>query len=330
MMELKQLKAILAIYEYGSFTAAAEALETVQSNISAHVSKLEAELNTVLVDRSTGQITPAGRIVVDCAKQVNVDIENIPKALATFEDKITGIIKIGLIGTTASWLVPWLFQQIPKRWQLLKPQYTEGTSFGLEQELLEGYLDLIITNLPTSSAEIISSPLFTEDLVLVVGTDHHLAKKRTIGMKDLEDIELLLPAPGTVLRTEINSAAKKAGANLSSRADIDSIRLIASLTFAGFGPAILPSTSISDYLTNRWVGIKIADLSPRTVGIARRNEPLITPSITAIIKLLDTDLIAYRRLPKGINVLPIKPMLLQRQSKNRPVKNKNEDSLPPE
>jgi hypothetical protein len=102
------------------------------------------------------------------------------------------------------------------------------------------------------------------------------------------------------------------------------------LTFAGFGPAILPSTSISDYLTNRWVGIKIADLSPRTVGIARRNEPLITPSITAIIKLLDTDLIAYRRLPKGINVLPIKPMLLQRQSKNRPVKNKNEDSLPPE
>ena len=330
MMEIKQLKAILAIYEYGSFTAAAESLETVQSNISAHVSKLESELSTVLVDRSTGQITPAGRIVVDCAKQINFDIENIPRALATFEDKVTGIIKIGLIGTTASWLVPWLFQQIPKKWPTLKPQYTEGTSYGLEQELLDGYLDLIITNLPTASAEIISSPLFTEDLVLVVDTNHHLAKKRSVSMKELEELDLLLPAPGTVLRTEINAAAKKNGVNLTSKSDVNSIRLIASLTFAGSGPAILPATSITDYLSGRWVGIKITDLNPRTVGIARRNEPLITPSITAIIKLLDTDLMAYKRLPKGVSVHPIKPTLLQRQSKNRTLRNKNEDSLPPE
>lgn len=330
MMELKQLKAILAIFEYGSFTAAAEALETVQSNISAHISKLEHELNTVLVDRSTGQITPAGRIVVDCAKQINSDIEDIPKALATFEDKITGVIKLGLIGTTASWLVPWLFQQVPKKWPNLKPQYTEGTSFGLEQELLEGYLDLIVTNLPTSSSGIISSPLFNEDLVLVVSTDHSLAKSKSIHMKDLQSLQLLLPAPGTILRTEINAAAKKAGVTLQSKSDIDSIRLIASLTFAGCGPAILPSTSISDYLSNKFTGIKIMDLNPRTVGIARRNEPLVTPSVTAIIKLLDTNLITSRRLPKGVNVLPIKPILLQRQTKNRNFLNKNEDPRPPE
>jgi molybdenum-dependent DNA-binding transcriptional regulator ModE len=56
-MELRHLRALVAVSEHGSFSSAADALGTVQSNISAHVARLEKELGTPLVDRSAGRLT---------------------------------------------------------------------------------------------------------------------------------------------------------------------------------------------------------------------------------------------------------------------------------
>ncbi len=63
-MDLRQLNAIVAIAEHGSFSAAADALSTVQSNVSTHIKKLERELGSQLVDRTTGELTEAGALVV--------------------------------------------------------------------------------------------------------------------------------------------------------------------------------------------------------------------------------------------------------------------------
>ena len=59
-MELRHLQALVAVAEHGSFSSAADHLGTVQSNISAHVARLERELGTTLVDRSAGRLTADG------------------------------------------------------------------------------------------------------------------------------------------------------------------------------------------------------------------------------------------------------------------------------
>src|ERR1700690_3991897 len=69
-MDLRQLNAIVAIAEHGSFSAAADALATVQSNVSTHIKKLEQELGMPLVDRSTSELTEAGQLVVARARRV--------------------------------------------------------------------------------------------------------------------------------------------------------------------------------------------------------------------------------------------------------------------
>jgi DNA-binding transcriptional LysR family regulator len=63
-MDLRQLAALTAVADHRSFSAAARALHTVQSNISTHVARLERELGTALVERSTGELTEAGELVV--------------------------------------------------------------------------------------------------------------------------------------------------------------------------------------------------------------------------------------------------------------------------
>ena len=59
-MDLRQLAALTAIADHGSFSSAAKALFTVQSNVSAHIARLERELGATLVDRNRSTLTIEG------------------------------------------------------------------------------------------------------------------------------------------------------------------------------------------------------------------------------------------------------------------------------
>ena len=81
-MELRQLEVLVSIADNGSFSGAARALSTVQSNVSAHISRLEKELATILVERSTGRLTQDGQTVVEHARRVFNQIQDIAAAVA--------------------------------------------------------------------------------------------------------------------------------------------------------------------------------------------------------------------------------------------------------
>src|SRR5687767_15704374 len=68
----------------------------------------------------------------------------------------------------------------------------------------------ILSPYPTlfRSSELMARPLFDEDLLLVVPADHLLAAKDVVAMADTDGLELLLPAPGTAFREEIDEAVR--------------------------------------------------------------------------------------------------------------------------
>ena len=76
-MDLRQLEILIANSDHGSFSGAARALSTVQSNVSAHISRLEKELTTSLVDRSSGRLTEDGELVVERARRVLNQVQDI-------------------------------------------------------------------------------------------------------------------------------------------------------------------------------------------------------------------------------------------------------------
>jgi DNA-binding transcriptional LysR family regulator len=113
-MDLRQLSALLAVADHGTFSAAARALHTVQSNVSTHVARLERELGVTLVDRANSTITEEGRVVVDRARRIRAELEALSSDVASMHDEITGSARVGVIGTTARWLVPILFDRLSK------------------------------------------------------------------------------------------------------------------------------------------------------------------------------------------------------------------------
>src|SRR5690606_24195557 len=111
-VDLRQLNALLAVADHGSFSAAAKAMHTVQSNVSTHVARLEKEVGATLIDRASGLLTEEGEIVAARARRIQAELEAMASDLASLDDAIAGSVRVGVIGTTARWLVPPLMESM--------------------------------------------------------------------------------------------------------------------------------------------------------------------------------------------------------------------------
>jgi DNA-binding transcriptional LysR family regulator len=303
-MDLRQLSALVAIADHGSFSAAAEALQTVQSNVSAHVKKLERELGSELVDRANGQLTEAGELVVARARRVQAELDAMLSDVVALTHDVAGTVRIGIIGTTARWLVPQLMSVAPQRYPQLRLVFVESTTTRLDAQLASGQVDLAVLNLPMTGADLSVTPLFEEDLVLVVPVGHPLTAEPEISLRELAGIPLLLPLAGTAFRAELDEAVASTGTPLLARAEVDGTRLIATLTFEGWGPAILPATAVPSYLLDRWALVKVAEMPRRLIGVVQRATGLPSAPARAVLDLLTDIVFDPSRTPGGLTPVP--------------------------
>jgi molybdate transport repressor ModE-like protein len=301
LVELKHLQALVGIADTGSFSAAAATIGTVQSNVSAHIARLERELDVQLVDRASGGLTDEGAVVVDRARRVMNELDAMVADVTALRQEVVGTVRLGMIGTTGRWLVPQLFDLLRARHPHIHLNVAEGSSAQLELQLSAGRLDLAVVTLPLSGDEVIVAQLFDEDLLLVVGRDHPLGKEASLPLTRLADMELLLPPPGTALRAEIDSAVVPARVVLRPAMELDGVRTIASLVFDGYGPAILPATAVPGHLRERFVGIPIDGLPRRRVGVAQRRRGLPSAPVRAVIDVLGLVVADPLAMPDGIH-----------------------------
>ena len=312
-MDLRQLQAIVAIAEQGSFSAAADALATVQSNVSTHVKKLERELGSQLVERSTGDLTDAGALVVARAKRVLRELDALTADVTALSQEIVGTVRVGAIGTAARWLVPQLVEITPLRHPQLHLVFLEATTLGLGDQLSTGQVDVGVLSLPGGGPEVRTAPLYEEDLALVVPREHELAAEPAVSFTTLSALPLFLPMSGTGFRSELDAAAETAGVTLRPKAEMDSVRLMATLTFERVGYAVLPAGAIPSYLLPAFALVPVAGLPPRVVAVAQRRRGLPGAPVRAVLEILSEIVFDQSRIPDGVRPVgpdhpPIVPM----------------------
>lgn len=272
-MELKQLQVLVAISEYGSFSGAARALSTTQSNVSAHIARLETELNASLIERSTGRLTEEGEIVVTRARRIIHEVEDIDADIHSLGDAVTGDCRIGVLGTTARWLMPPLLNSLTRHQPGVRTTIVEGATSSLMPRLISGEIDAALVHLPVADANLDTREMFAEELFLVAPTRHVLAQHESISLEELSQYPILLAPRGTAQRRIVDRAAANKGVSLRSQAEIDGVRLMASLVFEGFGAAIVPASAVPGWLKGDFVRISVPDLPRRVVGWVQRDRP---------------------------------------------------------
>jgi molybdate transport repressor ModE-like protein len=272
-MDLRQLTTLVAIADHGSFSAAARALYTVQSNVSSHIARLEKELGVVLVDRQRGGLTDDGVVVVEKARRVLHELDDITAEMASRGDEVRGDTRLGVLGTTARWLLPQLLTHLSRQHPGVHVTVHEGNTTNLIPRLVAQQLDAAIVHLPVDDPEVSVEPLFAEDLVLLVHSKHHLSSCDQVHLGDLATEPLMLPPRGTALRRVIDRAAGGVGVELQPQVEIDGVRLLTSLAFEGFGAAIVPATSVPRWLRGDFKRVAVPELPRRVVGWVQRRRP---------------------------------------------------------
>src|SRR5687767_11602237 len=184
-MDLRQLAALAAVAEHGTFSAAADALHTVQSNVSTHVARLERELGVTLVDRSAGRLTEEGEAVVRRALRIQAELDALVDDVASLRHEVSGRVRMGVIGTTGRWLVPKLLAAMEERHPKVRISVLEGNTTSLIPQLVGGSLDLAVVNLPVEDPDLEIEELFSEDLFLLAPADHPLAGRDEVALAEL-------------------------------------------------------------------------------------------------------------------------------------------------
>jgi LysR family hydrogen peroxide-inducible transcriptional activator len=282
-MDLRHLDTLLAIAEEGSFTAAADALSTVQSNVSEQVRQLESELGAELFVRGRKGATPTecGEVVIERARRVRRELEAMQADLSMLQGLQTGHASLGIVGTVSRWMVPSLVADLRAEAPGVQLRINEGASERLATEVLAGELAQAVITEPMTSPRLDVEHLLDEELVGLAPADAPDLGPEPVPLARLAELPMILPPVGNPLRREVDDAAASGGLNLPVPVEVEGIRLIADMVAAGGGASVLPETAIPPELT----GVRrlaLRGVPPRRLGLITAREAYLSLADRAV------------------------------------------------
>jgi LysR family hydrogen peroxide-inducible transcriptional activator len=307
-MELRHLETLLAIAEEGSFTAAADALATVQSNVSDQVRQLESELGVPLLVRSRRGAEPTefGALVLERARRVQRELEAMRVDLALLQGLEAGYARLGVVGTASRWLVPGLVDDLRERAPGVRLRVNEAASERLFVELVDGELAQAVVTEPVSDRRLVVETLLEEDLVGLVGPGVVLPRE-PVPLAAFAVLPLVLPPEPNPLRTEVDRAAAEAGISLVVPLEIEGIRLIADLVVAGDYASILPESAVPPDVAGART-VRIAGLPPRRLAMVTARDAQLSLADQAVResvhRLVETHMKSRSRAHKQVRSRP--------------------------
>lgn len=304
-MKLMELKYVLAVYKAKHYARAAESMNVSQPTLSVAIKKLENELNVVIFERGSGEVTttPIGQRIVDQAQRVIEATEDIYDTARRGQDPLTGPLRLGIIYTVAPYIIPKLVGNLrtiaPQMPLILHEHFTTDLFDKLKTNEIDCAIMAITQPIEESQFEYL--PLYKEDFVLAVNTNHSWASKESISIQDVQRETMLLLGAGHCLRDQIIKSLPEANySNPKERAlrsfEGSSLHTILHMVSAGLGITLIPNSAVQEgrhvvnikfvklleTTTNREVGIVFRKTFPRTKSIDAVVEALRTSSIKGI------------------------------------------------
>ena len=248
-MEIRQLRAFVAIAETGTFTAGALRVHVTQAAISMQIRQLENEVGARVFVRAPRHVilTEAGEHLLQRARQILREHDAALDEIAELAGAERGRLRIG----SASAMI--LTDQLPKILKELRKQHpaadiavASGTSESLVDQILAGELDIAFVSLPVDVRGIQTDRLSEDQLVAIASPRHKLAKQRTISAYTLAGEKLILGERGGNTRRLIDQFFAQAGVTLRVAMELSRQAAIRRMVEEDMGVGIVPLQSVKE------------------------------------------------------------------------------------
>ncbi len=246
---LRQVRAVIAVCEEGSFTRAAERENATQSGISQHVAAVERRLGVKLFDRAAGRVvpTPAGlRYYKSCVGAVGALEKAVEQARAV-AGEVTGELRIGLMPTfTRAVLAPVIEDFVPQCPEV-RLHIVEGYSGLLTKMVLDQELDFAVVPAFEGTIGLKSRLLVRDREMLLSGPRAGFAPLTPLRLADCKPLKIVVPGPDNIRRRNLETYFQSHGVAIETKLEMDA--MIATLEFVARSDwvTILPSViSVND------------------------------------------------------------------------------------
>lgn len=242
-MKLQQLRFLIEVADSGlNVTTAAERLFTSQPGVSKQVRQLEEELGITVFERNgkrfTG-ITAAGAAVVEAARRVLLEVDNLKRTADEQRDESTGMLTVATTHTQARYVLPRVVAEFTRRFPKVKLSIREGDPHRVTETVLRGEADIgIATESLAKAAGLVTLPAYSWNHKVIAPLEHPLLKT-ALSLKSLAKYPLITYDPAFSGRSRIDEAFRRAGITPSivlTAVDSDVIKTYVSL---GLGVGII-------------------------------------------------------------------------------------------
>lgn len=235
-MQIKSLEVFLTVVRLGSFSEAANALHTVQSNVTSHIKKIETELGVEVLHRNPITLTRAGLQLHDYAEKIiNLNKEMLDSFC---KNKIVQRLplKIGSMETTAAVRLPLLFQNLQKMDCDFPFSLITGPSRYLIEQVKSSQIDCAFIANPSPIEGLFNFHVWTENLVLIVPK----SAPEVLSEEFLNNKKFIAFKQGCSYRRSIELFLSYKGLPAANILEIGSLDGIISCVSLDLGLAILP------------------------------------------------------------------------------------------
>jgi DNA-binding transcriptional LysR family regulator len=286
-MEMRQLRIFCAVAEEGSFTAAAERVHTVQSNVTMRVKELEQELGHQLFFRQKAgaMLTPAGETFLSYAQRILLLTDESHNALK--EDAApSGRLRLGAMETTAAIRLPPILTEYRKLFPQVKLSLSTGTTMELLKLVESHRIDGAFVGGFHQSAALWQEEVFKEELVVVSSNEHRSLQDLTNGMSQQT---VLVFRAGCFYRWKLENWFYQLGLMPDQILELGTLDGILSCVASGMGITILPRSAVERYADQSSI---CAHSLPMDFGrvatvFARHADSFVTPAMNALLGLVN-------------------------------------------
>jgi len=279
---LDQLQILKAIAAEGSFKRAADTLYVSQPAISLQVQNLERQMNVPLFDRGgrRAQLTEAGQLLLTYGEKILSLCQETCRAIEDLENLQGGTLLIGASQTTGTYLLPRMLGLFRQKYSDVSVQLQVHSTRRTSWSVANGQVDLAIIGgeVPPELHDTLEIFPYAEDeLALIIGGSHPMAKEEAIPKEDLYKLNFITLDSQSTIRKVIDQVLTQSGINpkrLNIEMELNSIEAIKNAVQSGLGVAFASVSAIEKELQ---MGT-LHRISIQEVVVKRRLSLIINPN----------------------------------------------------
>lgn len=289
---LRQLRYLVMLSETLNFRRAAESLFVTQSTLSAGIKELENVLGAVLVERDKRNVrfTPLGSQVVERARKMLAQAEDLVHIARDSQEPLTGLLRLGVIPTIAPFLLPMVLPMLREAHPHLQLYLREDLTERLIEKVDSGELDFALIALPYGTGELFVCELFRDEFWFVAREDDKLAREKKIAIREVDPARVLLLEEGHCLRDHaIEACGSRRMAARQSDLEATSLFTLLQMVHNGMGVTLLPEMVIKAGALNgtQLVARPFSHRVPaRKIALVRRRSSALATDFDLLAELI--------------------------------------------